>query len=212
MSGEICRYLRVIDSKMVASFDGPMPEGNDIVRVPANWPYFLPGLNVRNFGEDWALRPLADRIADGLVVVGKAEKIVGEEVVAKDVYERVRDGLDKAPPGMKLATAEDGVMSWEPIPTAERVTAGEITRETGVTIEALHIRGEREEYYRVADGAIAKLEREIRAAEVAGTDVAALEAMLAKWDAYAQAWADVPQQASFPWKYVKPTRPDGVCE
>lgn len=203
-------YIKVKDNKAIGHFCGPLPIGDDIKEVPDAWPFYVEGVDVQNFDSSWNLRPLADRVADGLVVVSEAEKIVGEAVVAKTALERIRDGIDSAPTGQKLVTATDGTLSLEDMTLAEKVAAGQITQATADISQALNMRVERTNRYAPSDDAHLALDRQIRVAEAAGTDTTMLKATLAKWDTYAQALADVPEQGGFPWAIIWPTRPDGV--
>lgn len=60
------------------------------------------GQQVAEFDEDWNLRPLEERIAAGLIPEVERYKAVDEELVPKTDAELVRDGVEPAPPGLKL--------------------------------------------------------------------------------------------------------------
>jgi hypothetical protein len=128
-------YIQVKDGKIVAAFCGPMPDGIEYRQVPAGWPYFSPGLDVRNFDESWSLRPLASRIADGLVVVSEAETVDGGTMRAKTQLERYRDGLDSLPKGQKVVEADNGSLTLEPMSRAEKVAAGQITPQVAFSLD-----------------------------------------------------------------------------
>jgi len=204
-------YVVVQDGKILECCCGSRQEGKDCRDVPDDF-VFVPCADVRLYDESWQVRPLEDRIKDGLTVVGKEEKIVDGQVVAKDRYERVRDGIDEAPGGMKLATDEDGAMSFEAMTVQELVAAGQMTQETADVINATNIRAERSSLLQASDSEIARINREIRTAQKSGTDTAALETELSSWDAYVQALCDVTEQPGFPsGEIVWPERPDGVA-
>jgi hypothetical protein len=118
-------YIIVEGGLVIEHCCGALQEGRDCRLVPDSF-NFEPGADVRNYDEAWALRPLKDRIKDGLVVVSKAEKIIGERVIAKDALERIRDGIDKAPGGLKIIEAEDGALTLEGMTYDEQVAAKQL--------------------------------------------------------------------------------------
>ncbi|HOX32043.1 MAG TPA: hypothetical protein PLB91_06910 [Spirochaetales bacterium] len=128
-------YIRVKDNKMLAAYCGPLPKGTEYRKVPDGWPHFVPGLDVRNFDTAWSLRPLADRIAEGLVVVSEAEVVEGETIRAMTQLERYRDGLDTLPPGKKVVETTDGTLSLEPMTRAEQVAAGQLTAQVAYSLD-----------------------------------------------------------------------------
>ena len=140
-------YIQVVDGKMVAAFCGKKPTGVKVVAVPDGWPYFVPGLDVLNFDTEWHLRPLADRIADGLVVVSEAEVVEGETIRAKTVLERYRDGLDQLPKGQKVVLAADGSISLEPMSRAEQVAAGQLTSQVACSLDLADCEANRKAAY-----------------------------------------------------------------
>lgn len=193
-------YILIKDNKMLAAFCGPKPTGDEYVFVPDNFQFFLPNLDVRNFDADWNLRPLADRIKDGLVVCdSKTEKIVGEQIVALSALERIQSGADSAPKGQKLEVAADGTLSLVPMTIAEQVAAGQMTQTTADTIQAVNVRMERDALLAGSDWTDSTSAQKRLTADV-----------LAKWDTYRQALRDIPQQGGFPWNITWPTSPDGV--
>ena len=140
-------YIQVVDGKMVAAFCGKKPTGVKVVAVPDGWPYFVPGTDLRSFDSDWRLRPLADRIRDGLAVVSKAEVVEGETIRAKTKLERYRDGLDQLPNGQKVVEAEDGVLSLESMTRAEQVAAGQLTAQVAFSLDLADCKANRKAAY-----------------------------------------------------------------
>lgn len=189
-------FVIIEDGRLVGHGCGIRPEGGDCRDVP-DFFQFVAGRHVDEYDGQWRLRPLADRIADGLVVVSTAEKVVGETVVAKDRLERIRDGLDPAPKGEKIVEGEDGVLLLEPMTLQEQAEAGQITKETAETLQALAVRADRAallsstDWTQVSDSPLSDDERAI-------------------WAAYRQALRDVPEQRGFPWMVEWPKRPDGI--
>jgi len=143
-------YITVKDSKMVGRFNGPVacpPAGVQIMIVPDAWPHYARGRDVRELDEALNLRPLAERIADGLVVVSAAEKVDGEHVVAKTALERIRDGIDAPPVGQKLVGHEDSGLALESMTLSERVAAGLLTREVAFSLELAECEVQRKAAY-----------------------------------------------------------------
>lgn len=189
-------FVVVEAGRLVAHGCGLRPEDLDCHDVPDFFP-FVAGRAVAEYDEEWRLRPLADRIAEGLVLVSAAEKIVGETVVAKDRLERIRDGLDPAPHGQKVVEGEGGNLVLEPMTPQEQAGAGQITIETAAVILAMEVRADRAallsstDWTQVSDSPLSADER-------------------ARWAAYRQALRDVPEQRGFPWTVEWPKRPDGI--
>lgn len=180
-----------------------------LVTLPTGW---------KLKGEEVVAMDLAEQVAAGLVKVEVAQTLDTKHrepfIRDKTPNERIRDGLDSRPKGYKLvedSKTYDG-LALAQLTLIEQVTMGDITQQTADTIQALNVRAERDARYGSSDDAHIKLERQIRTATKAGTDTAALEALLAKWDAYADALAAIPDQGGFPWTVNWPTRPDGVAE
>lgn len=189
-------FVIVENERLVAHGCGIRPKYLDCRDVP-DFFSFVAGRAVAEYDEAWRLRPLADRIKDGLVVVSKAEKIVGEMVVAKDSLERIRDGLDPAPHGQKVVEGEDGTLSLEPMTPQEQAGAGQITMETAAALLALEARADRAallsstDWTQVQDSPLSDKAR-------------------ARWATYRQALRDIPAQGGFPWTIEWPKRPDGI--
>lgn len=203
------------------------------------------GMHREEFDSAWAVKPLSERVAAGLVTLPEGWKLNGEDVVPMSIAEkvdaglvkiegsqvldtkhgepfirdktpneRIRDKIDSRPKGMKLIEDEaafDG-LSLAPLSLAEQVTMGDITQATADTIQALNVRAERDVRFGPSDDAHLKIERELRTAKKAGSDITSLEALRDAWDAYADALAAVPEQGGFPWTVEWPARPDGVSE
>lgn len=189
-------YVVVEDGRLVEHGCGLRPAGRDCRDVP-DFFTFVAGRSIKEYDEAWQLRPLADRIADGLVVVSEAEKVVGERVVAKDCLERIRDGLDPAPKGEKIVEAKDGTLSLEAMTLQEQVAAGQITQATADTLQALAIRADRAALLSSTDWT-----------QAADSPLSADDRAL--WAVYRQALRDIPAQGGFPWMIEWPIPPDNV--
>lgn len=167
-------------------------------------------------GEDIVPLTLPEQVEEGLVTLAPSQVLDtthGEPYIRdKTPNERIRDKIDVRPKGYKLVEdkATFDCLALAPLSLAEQVTMGDITQQTADTIQALNVRAERSAHYGPSDDAHLQLERQIRAATKAGADTTALEALLAKWDAYADALSAVPEQGGFPWTVEWPMRPDGV--
>jgi hypothetical protein len=189
-------FVIVEDGCLVGHGCGLRPEGKDCRDVP-NFFTFVAGRSIKEYDKAWQIRPLADRIADGLVVVSEAEKIVGETVVAKDRLERIRDGLDSAPKGEKIVEAKDGTLSLEPMSLLEQAEAGQISRETAEALQALAARADRTALLSSTDWT-----------QAADSPLSADDRAL--WAVYRQALRDIPAQGGFPWIIEWPARPDRI--
>lgn len=78
--------------------------------------------------------------------------------------------------------------------------AGEAPVKPAAEVEAeafAALRAERDMRLQDYDKAVAQIQRDMRLADASETP--ALEALLAKWDAYAQALCDLPAQKGAPW-------------
>jgi len=128
-------YIQVKDGKMLAAYCGPLPVGDEYKQIPDNWPHFVPGLDVRNFDAAWNLRPLMDRIAEGLVSVSSAEVVEGEMIRAKSQLERYRDSLDALPNGQKIVEAADGSLTLQAMTHAEQVADGQLTAQVAYSLD-----------------------------------------------------------------------------
>jgi len=146
-----------------------------------------------------------EMINAGQDVLPEGMKIVGDSVVIMTPVERINSGLDKLPRGMIIDNGE-----LRPATLLEQVAKSEITQETADTLQALSVRYERDSRYSESDSAIASLGRKIRFAESEGKSTIALKSELVKWDEYAQALSDLPEQSGFPWNVVFPVSPSGV--
>lgn len=195
MSYKTEEYVVVEDGRLVEHGCGIRPKDKDCRDVP-DFFSFVAGRSIKEYDEAWQIRPLADRIADGLVVVSEAEKIVGETVVAKDRLERIRDGLDLAPKGQKLID-DEGRLRLEDMTLEEQVRAGQITQATADTLQALAVRADRAALLSSTDWT-----------QASDSPLSADDKAL--WAAYRQALRDVPQQGGFPWTIQWPVRPDRI--
>lgn len=230
-------YIKIENERIVEHICGAQPEG--YIEVPDGFRGFV-GMSQKEFDADWNIRPLSERVRDGLVEVAPEFVLDGEELRPKklselvesglvkvDDYhtlegegirektprELVRDGLVEKPKGWKLVEDKDQPdgLNMEPMTFEEQLEAGEITQAEADFAQGVLVRGEREGYFKVYDAAASKLSRDIRLAKEAGKPATSQEAELAKWDAYAIALTEIPEQSGFPWKVIWPKRPDGVA-
>jgi hypothetical protein len=195
-----CAYIIELDGIIVWSGGGFFPNDNPHAhRVPNNFPNFE-GHNIREFNADFtAMRPLQDLIDDGFVVVSEAEKIEGERVVAKNALERIRDGLDKAPQGLKIQDGEDGALDLVPMTYDEQVAAGQMTPETARLLKTTEARGRRSAEFQRTDWTdTVSAQKRLSAEE------------LAAWDTYRQHLRDITGQSGFPDTIDWGAAPDGV--
>lgn len=149
------------------------------------------------FDSAWKLRPVVDRLAEGLIPGGERLKIINGYLIPKTHAELVRDGIEKAPVGQRMVIDEDGAPRLVPMTMQEQIATGQIERETAETIMALEIRADRAallsstDWTQAADSPLSADER-------------------ARWAAYRQALRDIPVQGGFPWTIQWPIRPDGI--
>lgn len=204
-------YVKVNRDKIAGLFSGNKPaDGDDYRDVPETYAG-VDGMDIREFNQDWSLRSLDDRLADGLIEGGERLKVCNGELIPKTRAELIRDGLEPAPTGQKLVEIE-GTATLIAMTYDEQVMAGQMAQATADLLQAAAIRYERNSRYQASDDKHLALDRLIRLAKAAGHDTETLEDELALWDAYAQALADVPDQGGFPWTIDWPTRPDGVTD
>jgi len=97
------------------------------------------GEDIRSYDENHLLRPLQDRIDDGIIVLGSDEKVADNAIVKKSFFELIRDGIEKCPEGMMIETVDvndqypDGLM-LRPKTLDERIQDGEMSAEQAYTI------------------------------------------------------------------------------
>lgn len=229
-------YIKIENERIIEHICGAQPEG--YIEVPDGFRGVV-GMCVKEFDDSWNVRPLSERVKEGLVEIApefvldggnirpkKLSELVESGLVEVDDYhvldgegirektprELVRDGLIEKPKGLKLvedAEQPDG-LRMEPMTLEEQVTAGEITQAAADEAQGFIIRGERATLFEAYDTAVLKLSREIRLASLDGSDASEKTAELAAWDAYAVALSKIPEQPGFPWVVTWPVRPDGV--
>ncbi len=105
-------FAVVKDNKVVGVFNGQkFGEGRNCVDLPDDCAIF-PGSDVREYDAAWNLRPLSDRVKEGLVKISPRHEVVGEEIIPKSLVKLVLEGLEELPAGYKLvpeAEAPKGV-------------------------------------------------------------------------------------------------------
>lgn len=190
MSGE---YVVIENGKIVEHCCGLLQKERDCRKVPDGFS-FNQGADIRNYDSSWSLRPLIDRVRDGLVSVSKEEKIVGENIVALDWFERIVDGIDPLPKGQKLSCDRTAL---EPMTIQEQVQTGQITEATGAIIQAITARAERDAILAGCDW-------------TQTSDCPFPDDLKAAWRIYRQTLRDIPEQGGFPWMINWPIAPSGV--
>jgi len=190
-------YVVVAEGLVVEHCCGARQAGKDCRDVPDGFA-FVPGVPLSWYAEGWRLKSGRELVAEGLVELSLRERLEGEQIVPKSPEELALDGLEKAPKGQKLVDDEDG-LRFEPMSTAERYEAGQLTREEAELLLATEARGRRN----------AALER-TDWTEGPGARRRMGEAAAAAWDEYRDELRDVPQQGGFPLAIVWPNGPDGV--
>lgn len=159
------------------------------------------GMDIREFDDSWIIRPLSERVADGLIEVPIGKKLVDEKFVSMTQIERYQAGVDPIPVGMVLENDNLRFMTL-----AEQVAAGLITQDQADEITATAKREQRERLLEEYDKASAQLSRSIRRAKKKGEDASELEGELLEWDAWADALCDLPEADE--WPYIDfPTKP-----
>jgi hypothetical protein len=119
-------FIQVEGDSIVQIMSGAKPDdGGVYIDVPEQFAGQV-GNDVREFDETWNLRPLSERLADGLIPGGDRCKVVGEELVRKSPEELVRDGIDPVPVGMKLIDDARG-LRFEAMTRPELVASGQMT-------------------------------------------------------------------------------------
>jgi hypothetical protein len=155
------------------------------------------GEDVRSYDSSWKLRPLQDRIDEGLVTLTEFEKVDGENIVTKTRYDLAKEG--------KILLAGNEYFDDE----AKEIKSG--TFQELFDLDKIS-QAEYEEF--MANDL--RMQRDIRLSKV---DAIAMNPL--RWAAltpsqqselagYRQALLDVPQQAGFPREITWPAAPDSL--
>jgi hypothetical protein len=153
------------------------------------------GSDLREYAPDGHLRPLEERIAEGLVVIPERYVFKEGRIQRKTDFELMRDKIEPVPEGMKLVEDED--FHLEMMTVREQVESGQITAESGLVIMSANERARRNsllsesDWTQVADTPLNQDERDA-------------------WAIYRQTLRDITNQQGFPWEITWPVRPDGV--
>lgn len=103
------KFIVVNDNKVLGVFDGKkFGDGRNCVDVPDDC-VVQPGQDVREFDVDngWILRPLEDRMREGLVKIDPHYKVVGESIKPKSQVQLILEGIEQLPAGYKLVAEAD---------------------------------------------------------------------------------------------------------
>jgi|GEM_PF-3875400 len=176
---------------------GDIPDDPNVVVLPDDWPGVVP-CDIRFFTPDLHKSRSADElVAMGLLTLRPEEKIERGEVVAKNFFERIRDGIDQAPPGQKLVISAEGVMSLQAMTYDEEIAAGKMTKQTATLLKATEARARRN----------AELDR---SDWTQGNDAELTEEQRSAWKSYRAFLRRVPEQPGFPDNIDWGTPPDGI--
>lgn len=103
------KFVVVQDNKVLGVFDGQkFGDGRNCVDVPDDCP-IQQGQDVREFdtANGWTLRPLKDRVDEGLVKIDPHFKVVGEDLQHKSQVRLILDNVEELPIGHKLVPATE---------------------------------------------------------------------------------------------------------
>lgn len=160
------------------------PEGTIV--LPDNH-QVLTGENVKSYDSNWLLRPLSERVAEGLFTLPEGTKLNGEKIVSMTDIEKMEAGIETIPKGMKIENGE-----LVPMSLFEQVDAGLITKEEAYNRTAEEVRSRRNmlldesNYVMMVDYSLDD------------------ESM---WIKYRQTLRDITKQVGFPYSVVLPKRP-----
>lgn len=186
----IGEYLVLDGTEIKAHMCGPVPSG--AIKVPDGWSGEV-GHDIREYDDKWNLKPVEERVALGFVTVSWEEKIEAGRIVAKDAWERIRDGIDPPPEGMKVV---DGRL--EPMTPNELVGAGLIDQDEADARNAAAVKARRD--YLLSSTDWVELPSNQKRFSVETNE---------RWDAYRQALRDITLQEGFPSDTIRwPVRPD----
>jgi hypothetical protein len=139
-------FIQIEDNKIVRIMSGKQPDDDEkYLDVPEQFSGQV-GNDLREFDEAWNLRPLEDRLSEGLIPDGDRYKAVNEELVRKAIDELVRDGIEPPPTGKILdrGTLRD-------MTRAELAEAGQITAEEAYRLDRVDELATLSEYLATTD-------------------------------------------------------------
>lgn len=194
-------FIKVVDGRMASLHDGVKPKDKGDYRdVPDSFAG-LAGMRLEEFNADWSVRPLQKRLDEGLIDNGKYYKAIGEDLVPKSQPERIRDGLEQAPTGMKVKEFADGSLALVPMTIEERYSAGLISKAVADDLFAIEVRRARDTKIEAVEWRLSRYERQ----EKRGSGTTESPETYAALLAYVQALRDVPAQEGFPMIVTWPT-------
>lgn len=115
------KFCTIADGRIARIYCGDINRIEGAVALPKDFAGHV-GQDVREFDDDWKLRPLQERVDDGLVEKEPWEKVDGEQLVPMTPLERLKAKVDEIPPGFKLGEAEDHPLI--PMTPLERLKSG----------------------------------------------------------------------------------------
>lgn len=106
------KFVVVDNNKVVMVADGQLfGDGRNCVPVPDDCP-IIQGQDIREYAEDWSLRPLGERVADGLVRLDTRLEVAGETVRPKSLVKLILEGIEEVPAGNKLVAEVDAPVGF----------------------------------------------------------------------------------------------------
>lgn len=141
---EDTKFIVVDNNKVLGVFDGPLfGDGRNCLHVPNECP-IQQGQDVREYDSDWQMRPLVERVADGLVKIDSHFEVIGESIRPKSIIRLILDKIEELPVGYKMVAeteAPDGFPPVDgyalvPLTPYELMQAGKIDKPAGMKLVA----------------------------------------------------------------------------
>jgi hypothetical protein len=155
------------------------------------------GEDIRGYDSSWKLRPLQDRIDDGLITLTEFEKVDGENIVQKTRYDLAKEGKVTLSANEYL---DDDAKEIKSGPIPELYAIGKITEAKYDEWAASNVRGERDRLLYKVDAIVMNPLRW----------AATPQEQQVELGEYRQALLDVPQQAGFPHDVYWPDTPEAL--
>ncbi|MGE5494625.1 MAG: hypothetical protein ACM3S4_04920 [Burkholderiales bacterium] len=156
------------------TFKGTLYEGQAVIEVPEDKAANISsGKYLGEYDAAWNLRPLAQRVAEGLVVIPADHVVDGEEIREMTTKEKIDAGLITVDEGYVL----DGD-TIRPMTIPEKIAAGIASEDDFKAAEAARLQAELNTLYAwfdEYDKQIAQYQRCLRTGEQYDKDIAALD-------------------------------------